>query len=133
MGGRVRMYTPAATARYEDRVAYRASLAIEAAGLDTPCVGPVRLSIVARLRRPQKPARAHEARAGTLGPHGRRYATKRPDIDNIAKSIADGLQLCNVFADDRSIAELSVLKVWAADDEAPGCGVTVSPVRGCDG
>ena len=121
-GGRVRLYTDARTAAYEDRVAWAAR---EAFGSMARLEGPVCVSIVTYRERPAKPARGHESRSGLLcGEH--RYCTAKPDADNVAKSVLDGCNLAGVWRDDVQVVDLRVLKLWAGEGESPRTEVEVS-------
>lgn len=78
---------------------------------------PVKVVIVARLRRPQshhiggdhsrdlKPSAPREWRVG-----------KAPDVDKIARLILDALTIARVIEDDALVAHLTVSKLWAPID-----------------
>jgi Holliday junction resolvase RusA-like endonuclease len=118
------MYTDAKTVAFEDRVAF---YSLDAFGLTPPLEGPVSVEIVAFIKPPKKPGPRHGARAGVVvGTH--RACIKKPDADNIAKAVLDGIGLAGHWRDDCQVVSLSVLKLWAAADEVPRTLVTVRPL-----
>ena len=72
------LYTPKATKEYEDHVAEVASKHIPETGIIT---GPITISLVFFLKAPKK----YTKKMNT--PH-----VTRPDVDNLAKAILDGLE-----------------------------------------
>jgi len=51
----------------------------------------------------------------------------KPDVDNYVKGLLDAITQSNRFwADDTQVFDLRVVKSWAAPDETPGYGVTVT-------
>ncbi len=91
-------YTPKTTVKYENSVknAY-----VSAGGIyyDT---APIQIKITAYYKR----AKSNKMLQPTL----------KPDIDNIAKIICDGLNSI-AYKDDKQIISLQVLKVWTNDVE----------------
>ena len=112
--GRARLYTPAKTEKYEARVALFAQQAM--AGRPV-MAGPVALSVTALFPIPTSwpKKRQAAARAGT------EQHTKRPDADNCAKAILDGLNGV-VWKDDSQVVTLSIEKRYS---DRPGVLVTV--------
>lgn len=102
--GQPRMYTPDRTASYERMVGWMA----REAGV-RPCKGPVTLSIAAHFLLPQSASKKRQAEMLKLRP------TKKPDIDNVAKSILDGL-LSIAYGDDAQVVGLHVSKHWTDRD-----------------
>ena len=115
--GRARLYTPAKTEKYEARVALFAQQAM--AGRPV-IAGPVALSVTALFPIPASwpKKRQAAARAGT------EHHTKRPDADNCAKAILDGLNGV-VWKDDSQVVTLSIEKRYA---EVPRVLVTVEEI-----
>ena len=115
-----RVYTPAATVAAEQRV----QAAWLAAGRPT-VEGPAVVTITAAMARP----RAHWRRDGSLTPAGRAsvWPTKRPDVDNIAKLILDGLN-GHAWPDDSQVAHLWVVRRWGRANEPEHVRVTVAPM-----
>lgn len=95
-----RVYTPKETVSFERTVGQ-----IAMQHFPEPITGPVSVTIRATFEPAQ--SWSQKKRAAHLSrPH-----TQRPDIDNIAKAICDGLNRI-AFADDGQIAHLDVKKVW---------------------
>lgn len=106
-GGRAHAYTPAKTAAYEQLVAVYAAAAMKNAPL---LEHPVRLHLGIYCKVPgswSKKKRA-DALAGIERP------AKAPDIDNICKSVADGMNGI-VWVDDSQIVELVCSKHYALE------------------
>jgi Holliday junction resolvase RusA-like endonuclease len=78
--GKPRLYTPAKTRYYEDRV----GRAAKRAGLPVVQDQPVRVDIVAVSKRPARLRRKKD-------PDGFIYKPTKPDTDNIRKAVLDGL------------------------------------------
>lgn len=95
-----RMYTPAQTVAFETVVR---QIGIE--NFPTPMVGPVRVTIIATFIPAASWSKAKRAE-NLHRPH-----TQKPDLDNCAKAILDGLNRI-AFADDGQVAEISARKVW---------------------
>jgi Holliday junction resolvase RusA-like endonuclease len=53
------------------------------------------------------------------------WVVTRPDLDNIVKSILDGLNRSNVWEDDSQVVRISASKTYAARGEEPGVIVGV--------
>lgn len=125
-GGHVRMYTDKRTAAYEQRVAWAAA---EALGDQPPITGPVSVSVIAYRQRPKKPGPKHECRGGVRWDGtGYRLCTSKPDIDNLMKSILDGINFAGVWGDDVQVAECHAMKLWCRADEQPRTEVKVIPL-----
>lgn len=93
-------YTPPATVAYERAVGFSARPHFRA-----PIAGPVRLTVLAIFAPP--PSWSRRKALATIGAmHG-----QRPDADNIAKAIGDGLNGI-AWRDDAQVAEMHVSKVW---------------------
>lgn len=111
------MYKAKKDALYENRVsmAYR-----EAAGAKSPLDRPCRLVIDARLSIPQSASKKKKAAmlAGEILPG------KRPDLDNVAKAVLDGLNTI-AFLDDALVCEISARKVYS---DTPCVIVRVEPI-----
>ena len=102
-GGFARAFVPAnhPVHAFRDRVASAA----QAAGL-TEAASPVSITIEATFGR----LRSHYRKAGvkpTAPP------LRRPDCDNLAKAVLDGLQ--DVIGDDTWVARLTVAKAWGGE------------------
>jgi Holliday junction resolvase RusA-like endonuclease len=110
--GRARAFNPAENARFEDVVR-----TIAAPLFPAPIEGPVRLTVIATFAPPASWSK--RKRAEMIGrPH-----TQKPDSDNVAKAIKDGLNRI-AWGDDAQVADLAVRKVWG---EIEGTWVHVVP------
>lgn len=109
-GGKARLYTPGKTVAYEGLIA----LAGQAAMADAvPFAGAVTVNVIAVFEIPASwPKRRKEAAY---------WHTSKPDADNIAKALGDGLNgVC--WLDDSQVASMRILKVYGA---TPGLHVEV--------
>ena len=111
-GGFVRTYTPGKTVDYENvvREAARAAMGVTDV-LETP------VGVFLYIRLPIPASYSKKAREACI--RGELHPTKKPDIDNLAKSILDGLNGI-IYKDDAQIVSLHVKKVYAS-----GSGVDV--------
>ena len=104
-GNFVKTYTDAKTVGYEDQVRIYAR---QAMGSSKPLKGPLEAAIYIRLSVPKSyPKKRVEACLGGL-----EWPAKKPDWDNVAKSICDGMESI-VFVCDSQIVECHVRKVYA--------------------
>lgn len=114
VAGHVRMYTPEKTASYESKVALSAHQAMAGAPiLDGPCA----MAIVAVFPIPKSWTKGKQAQAQA----GKVRHTGKPDLDNLAKSICDGMNGV-VFKDDAQVVSMSLSKRYG---DAPGVDVLV--------
>lgn len=100
-----RSYTPAETVSFERTVAQIATLQFA-----EPLAGPVKVTIWATFA----PAQSWSKRK--VADHLHRPHTQKPDLDNIQKSILDGLNRI-AFADDSQVAEITCRKVWGVTEQ----------------
>jgi len=105
-GGKPRSYTPAVTRDYEALIAARAAEAM--AGRE-PLKTPLRVMIEATMSIPLSWSKAKRQAAldGDIYP-------ARPDVDNIAKTVLDGMNGV-VYADDAQVTYLKVTKRYAEE------------------
>lgn len=113
-GRGVRMYTPAKTEAYEQAVA---SAGRQAMAGRAPMAGPLAVDLVAVLGVPASWSK--KRRAAAL--EGLELPAKKPDADNVAKAIADGLNGI-AYGDDAQVIELRVRKRYG---EVPGVLVEI--------
>lgn len=113
------VYTPAATAVYEQQLAWAAKEEMRGA---EPIQGPVRMYFRAIFAIPQSwsTAKRQQALLGIIRPTG------KPDADNIQKVIADALNGI-AYRDDSQITEMAGSKRYG---EQPMVVVTVAPIVG---
>lgn len=95
-----RVYTPKETVSFERTVGQ-----IAAQHFPEPFSGPVSVTIRATFEPPQSWSKKKTTE------HIHRPHTQRPDLDNCAKAILDGLNRI-AWADDGQVAEITVSKVW---------------------
>lgn len=112
-GGRAHAYTPAKTAAYEQLVAVYAAAAMKKAPL---LEHPVQLRLGIYCKVPGSWSK--KRRAAALG--GMERPAKSPDIDNIVKSVADGMNGI-VWVDDSQIVELVCSKHYALEPYVSVC------------
>lgn len=107
-------YTPEKTANYESLVAHAGHIAMAGRAL---IAGPVSMDIDIRLQIPKSwpDSRQRMAAEGLIA------ATKKPDIDNVFKAIADGINGV-VLRDDSQIVQTSNIKRYS---RTPGVVVIV--------
>jgi len=106
VGGRPRSYTPAVTRDYESLIAARAAEAM--AGRE-PLQTPLTVYIYASMSIPisWSKAKRQSALDGDIYP-------ARPDVDNIAKTVLDGMNGV-IYEDDAQVTYLKVSKKYAEE------------------
>jgi Holliday junction resolvase RusA-like endonuclease len=104
-GKGIRLYTDDKTVAYETKVRKACR---EAMGLIKPLEGPISVRIVFALPMPKSLSKKNAQLAvdGVLKP------IKKPDIDNMAKSVLDGMNKI-AFLDDAQIVMLKVVKMYS--------------------
>lgn len=108
-GGRpfIQHYTPKETVEYEQRIA---NIARQAWGDAPPTTRPVELQVTVYAEIPAGwPKWKREAAT-----RGELLPTGKPDLDNIVKAIADGMNKV-VYADDEQIAVIDAAKLYAPE------------------
>lgn len=105
-GGKPRSYTPAVTRDYESLIAARAA---EAMAGKEPLKTPLRVMIEATMSIPLSWSKTKRQAAldGDVYP-------SRPDVDNIAKTVLDGMNGV-VYEDDAQVTYLKVSKKYAEE------------------
>ena len=113
MGNLVRTYNEKKTTDYEDIVRFHT---LTAMGSTDPLETPVAVYLYFRLPIPQSytKKRTEACLSGLERP-------KRPDIDNLAKSVLDGMNGV-AFKDDSQIVSLHCTKIYATE---PGVDILV--------
>ena len=104
-GNFVKTYTDAKTASYEDQIRF---YALQAMGSSKPLKGPLEAAIYIRLPVP----RSYPKKRVAACLSGLEWPSKKPDWDNVAKSICDGMESI-IFVCDSQIVECHVRKVYA--------------------
>lgn len=115
----VSTYTPPETVKNEQRIADAAKAAMAGS---TPCSLPIEILVELRMQIPVSWSKKKRVAAAA----GQVRATKKPDLDNCAKSVLDA---CNgiVFADDGQVVQLTVRKLYHA---VPAVVVAIRAVAG---
>lgn len=103
----VQAYTPAGTRAKETRIGYLARAALGGLG---PITGAVAVRIAASCCPPASWSRRKRA----LALAGGMTPTSKPDIDNVAKLVLDGLNGV-AFVDDSQIIDLTASKRYGTD------------------
>jgi Holliday junction resolvase RusA-like endonuclease len=109
-----RVYTPKKT---EEAVNHIASVAAEMIPY-RDCEEMFDISIQFRFKRPKR------LKEGTAV----RKATK-PDIDNLIKTVLDGINRSGIWTDDNQVVSIRASKFYCASDEEPCTSVFIYQVR----
>ena len=119
-GGSVHSYTPRETVEFERAVAWACRSACR--GAQMPENAPLRLDAVFYMPIPKSANKGLRERMASE----RMMHTKKPDTDNMLKSVLDG---CNgiAYKDDNQIAQIRATKVYS---ENPRVEVTISTIGG---
>ena len=117
VGGKARMYTPKTTAHFEALVAEHAAMKLPGVQLQ----GPLEMKIIFYMPRPKRLYRKCDSALPI--PH-----TSRPDIDNLAKSVLDGLS--RHMQDDAQVYRLALAKYYAGKEQAPCVRIEISTAGG---
>lgn len=115
-GDHVQAYTPKKTSDYEELVAQHGhvlAVGLRRLGVSLPWSGRLALTATFYVERPKSSKRTSE-------PH----RLKKPDVDNLLKSVLDGLEGV-LFTDDKIITDVYTRKRYA-DDCPPGVEVEVT-------
>lgn len=115
-GTHVRTFTPATSARFEERV----RLCAQQAGMGIINEGPVELNVVAYWPMTGTPLKK--------GSRPGRLKTARPDADNVLKAISDALNGI-AYKDDAQVARAAIEKRHCSQNDAEGARVVVSVGR----
>lgn len=108
-GNFVKTYTDAKTASYEDQIRF---YALKAMGDSKVIEGAVRVFVSIRMAVPK--SYSNKRREACL--NGSDKPLKKPDWDNVAKSICDAMNGV-IYVDDTQIVEAHVTKQYAAQSE----------------
>jgi len=106
-GNFVATYTDAKTSSYEDQIRF---YALQAMGSSKPLETALEAAIYIRLPVPKSYPKKRVA--DCLG--GLEWPCKKPDWDNVAKSVCDAMNSI-VYVDDSQIVECHVRKVYASE------------------
>ena len=93
---------------------------------DTPIDGPIRLGVVFYFNRPKSHYRTGKF-SYLLKDDAPAFKTSKPDIDNLAKFVADALQP-NFYKDDSQIIELKAEKYYVSHGEPARTEVMIDEI-----
>lgn len=114
-GGHPREYTPEKTARYENLVR---TMFVNAYPDAVPLDVPVKVIVDAEFPIPKSWSKKKRKDAF--------YVTKKPDIDNVLKSIFDGLNGV-AWTDDAMVSIVEARKKYT--DQMPACYITITTLE----
>lgn len=109
IGGHVSMYTPQDTV---DNEQYIADVAAQAMGGASPTTEPVIVTVLVTVLVPT--SWSEKKRKQALD--GEIFPDKKPDVDNVIKSILDGMNAV-VYHDDKQVVGLSIMKLYSTKAE----------------
>ncbi len=117
----MRVYDPGTAEGWKGQIAIAARPFIPA----VPWEGPVRVSVVFRLARPNG---HYGRRKGEMylkidAPH---YHTAKPDADNLAKAVLDCLTTLGLWRDDAQVCQLDTLKIYADSPQDEGAVIEIA-------
>jgi Holliday junction resolvase RusA-like endonuclease len=115
-GGKIRIYTPKTTATFENLVKIKSE-----ENFKHPLDGPICLAIRFYLPRPQR-------LIWKKRPMPEVFSDKRPDIDNLAKSVIDGLNGV-AFKDDGQISDLHITKKFHSGNDEPKTIIMIDKIQ----
>lgn len=125
-GKLVSTYTPTPTQKYEELVRYHALAARQSKGINKPISADINLGIKAYFKIPKSYSKKRKERCL----EGLERPSKKPDSDNIAKIVLDGLNpkmkvdhllhktVCvheGLYRDDKQVVSLKVDKLYSDD------------------
>lgn len=108
-GGFVRTYDPAKSRNAKDHIRYAAQEAMKS--MEGPLEGPIHFKAQFGIEMPKSMARKRT-------PRTREWRVKKPDLDNLAKTVKDACSKV-VYLDDSLIVRMTVEKIQCAQGEAP--------------
>ena len=113
VGGHAKVYTPAKTANYEAKVALAFKQAYQNA---EPISNPISVHLYFwfSLNKGDYNSKGELNEKGRRKLHGSIKHTKKPDIDNVVKTVLDGLNGI-AFVDDSSICEIYARKYYGRE------------------
>lgn len=123
-GGHTRIYTPSKTLSYEARFAHEFKEKYPEA---KPLTGPIAVEVMAwfGLKKADYNSKGQPNKHGLAKLGGEELPTKKPDLDNVLKSVLDGLNGI-AFVDDSQVVNVCMAKHY---DLTPRVAVTVRECR----
>lgn len=110
-GGHTHIYTPSKTLSYEARFAHEFKEKYPEA---KPPTGPIAIEVIAwfGLKKADYNSKGQPNKHGLAKLSGEEFPTKKPDLDNILKSVLDGLNGI-AFVDDSQVVVAQIQKKYA--------------------
>jgi Holliday junction resolvase RusA-like endonuclease len=87
-----------------------------------PLEGPLKVVVRAVKARPKNMRRKAD-------PDGLMWRTRKPDADNVAKSLLDAATKAGIWHDDAQVVHLEVFSLYAEKDGSPRVEVEISTVE----
>lgn len=122
-GGFVRAYDPAKSRNYKAYVKAVCAAEAKKQGWLFNTDLPLEVEIIAGLSIPSSKSKKFKQAAA----EGVEKPTKKPDVDNIAKTVTDALSGV-IYKDDKQIVNLTVAKIYS---KRPGVSVVVKVLKKC--
>lgn len=119
--GFVHTYTPETTVNWEQTIVWQVKQALAAVQLDNdismlPFTGRILADVRINVERPKSlPKSIHYPMKSRPG-----------DVDNLAKSVLDALQIAGVIDDDKTVTDLSTYKRFADSEHPEGVEVELT-------
>lgn len=121
VGNFVQTYTPKNTQEWEREIGEQVGIILARLrskgaldGIDLPLSGRVMLNLRFNLRKPKS------------APKKLRFQMKKPDLDNLDKSLIDALSSIQLLKDDNIVTDISTCKRFATDDHPEGVEVELT-------
>lgn len=116
-------YTPKKTVDFERTVALIAREAFNKSGLTEAFSGPIELLVQVFLKRPEylDPGKFKRKK---ISKDAIRHC-KKPDLDNLVKSVMDGINKSGVWGDDKLVYHLDAQKYYVEHGSLPGVEVMI--------
>ena len=119
-GGKIRAHDPAKSKSFKETVKWQA---IESGANKQLLEGPLKMTLIFKLRRPQ----GHYGKKG-LRPSAPTHHITKPDLDNLEKGVKDALEgIC--YARDQQVCETYLRKEYAVKGRMPGVLVTIEEIE----
>lgn len=116
----VQNYTDAKTVAWEEKVATEARAQI--ASVETPDGGDFTLPFTGRIMI----ALRFNLHRPVSYPKSIEHHLKRPDVDNLAKAVLDGLQNAQIMTEDNLVTDLTIAKRYESDGHPEGVEIDIT-------
>lgn len=115
------MYTPSTTTQWEQEIGAQVGIVLARLrakgalkGIEMPLSGRVILNLRFNLPKPKS------------APKKLRFQKKKPDLDNLDKSLIDALSSIDLIKDDNIVTDISTCKRFATDEHPMGVEVELT-------